>query len=259
MTLALDLFLAWGSLAVLAVLVLLDFVAPARAFPAVRGWRLVGALSTALFFAVGTYAPFLWDELLASHRLVDLTSWPFVAQAFVGLLAYELVGYVWHRLLHAVPWLWRFHQMHHAAERFDVFGANYFHPVDMLGWAFATSLGLVWLVGLAPEAALFAANFAMILATFQHANLRTPRWLGYVIARPEMHAVHHRRGLHHGNFGDIALFDQLFGTWHNPEHFDAPVGLVDGGSLDPDLLLGRDLLAKDERAVASGRPSLNPT
>lgn len=255
MNLALELFLTWGSLAVLGILVVLDLVAPARAQPQVRGWRLAGTLATVLFFAVGTYAPFLWDELLSSHRVFDLTDLSFGAQALLGLLAYELVAYVWHRLLHAVPFLWRFHQTHHAAERFDVFGANYFHPVDMLGWSLATSLGLVWLVGLAPEAALFAANVAMILATFQHANLRTPAWLGYVIARPEMHAVHHQRGVHWGNFGDIALFDMIFGTWFNPRRFDAQVGLVDGGSLKlGKLLLGEDLLADEVRA---GEPSVD--
>lgn len=258
MNFALELFLTWGSLAVLAVLVLFDLIAPTRAQPSVRGWRLAGTLATVLSFAAATYAPFLWDEALGAHRIFDLTHLSFGAQAVLGLMAYELVAYVWHRLLHAVPLLWRFHQTHHAAERFDVFGAFYFHPVDMIGWSLAASVGLVWLVGLAPEAALFAANVAMILATFQHANLHTPQWLGYVIARPEMHAVHHQRGVHWGNFGDIALFDMIFGTWRNPARFEARVGLVDGGSLKlGKLLLGEDLLAETE-AEASGRRSLNP-
>ena len=46
--------------------------------------------------------------------------------------------------MHNVPFLWRwFHQMHHSAERLDIPGAVYFHPFDMLGWAFLGSLVLV--------------------------------------------------------------------------------------------------------------------
>lgn len=80
--------------------------------------------------------------------------------------------------------------------------------------------------------------------------------------------MHHQRGVHWGNFGDIALFDMIFGTWFNPRRFDAQVGLVDGGSLKlGKLLLGEDLLADEahagEPSVESerepSRPSWSPT
>ena len=35
---------------------------------------------------------------------------------------------------------------------------------------------------------------------FTHANIRTPQSLGYFISRPEMHAIHHERGAHSGNY-----------------------------------------------------------
>lgn len=55
------------------------------------------------------------------------------------------------------------------------------------------------------------------LGIFQHANLRTPRWLGYFIQRPESHAIHHQRGVHAFNYADLPLWDMVFGTFHNPE------------------------------------------
>ncbi|MBX3247692.1 MAG: sterol desaturase family protein [Myxococcales bacterium] len=255
----LELFVTWGVVATYLGLIALDLFRPARAYPHVRGWRAIGVASFVMFNAIGMTAPFLWDELLATHRLVDLSALPFGAQALVGLLAYELLGYGWHRLLHGVPALWRIHQTHHAAERVDVFGAFFFHPLGALGWTLITSLALVWMVGLVPEAALVAATVTGILATFQHANLRTPRWLGYLIARPEMHALHHARGVHRHNYGDIALFDMIFGTWQNPASVDGvEAGLVDGGSLRlTDLLLGRDLLA--ERAPADEKNEARPS
>ena len=57
--------------------------------------------------------------------------------------------------MHNTPFLWRwFHQMHHSAERVDIWGALYFHPFDMLGWAFVGSLMLVLGFGISAEAAI---------------------------------------------------------------------------------------------------------
>lgn len=53
-------------------------------------------------------------------------------------------------------------------------------------------------------------------AAFQHANIRTPHWLGHLIQRPESHAVHHGRGIHRWNYSDLPLWDMVFGTYRNP-------------------------------------------
>src|SRR3546814_7584790 len=95
------------------------------------------------------------------------------------------------------------HQMHHSAERVDIWGAFYFHPLDMVGWVFLGSLCLVGIVGLTPEATLIVSIMAVFCAMFQHANLKTPYWLGFIVTRPESHALHHERGVHAWNYGDI--------------------------------------------------------
>ena len=58
----------------------------------------------------------------------------------------------------------------------------------------------------------------------------TPRWLGFLVTRPESHSLHHERNVHARNYGDIPLFDMLFGTFENPPAFDGEVGFYDGGS-----------------------------
>jgi sterol desaturase/sphingolipid hydroxylase (fatty acid hydroxylase superfamily) len=79
---------------------------------------------------------------------------------------------------------------------------------------------------------------------FQHANVRTPRWLGYLVQRPENNALHHERGVHAWNYGNIALWDQLRGTWRNPATWDAKAGFFDGASARlPEMLRGRDIAA----------------
>jgi sterol desaturase/sphingolipid hydroxylase (fatty acid hydroxylase superfamily) len=84
----------------------------------------------------------------------------------------------------------------------------------------------------------------MFLATFQHTNIRTPQWLGYIVQRPESHSVHHARGVHHYNFSDLPLFDILFGTFRNPKDFAAESGFegVSSAQIGP-MLLFKDVAA----------------
>ncbi|MFN3389695.1 MAG: sterol desaturase family protein [Allosphingosinicella sp.] len=233
----------WIALGLFAGFAAIDLVARARAFPDVAYWRLKGVAFMLLYFAAATYAPLMWDGWLGEHRLLDANALPLWAQIAVAFLALQLGIYVWHRTMHNTDLLWRwFHQMHHSAERVDIWGAFYFHPFDMLGWAFLGSLVLVLGIGVSAEAAIVVALLATFCSMFQHANIRTPRWLGYIVTRPESHSAHHERGIHGRNYGDIPLFDMLFGTFHNPAEFTGQVGFHEGGSKRlKDMLLGRSI------------------
>ena len=231
-------YLALGLFAAFAVL---ELVSRARAFPVVTNWRLKGTAFLLLYLAVGTFAPVLWDGWLGRHRLFAADSLPLWAQVAAGFLLLELGVYVWHRTMHNSPPLWRwFHQMHHSAERVDIWGAFYFHPLDMIGWTLLGSLALVLGFGVSAEAAIAINLMATFCAMFQHSNINTPRWLGYFVTRPESHSAHHERGVHARNYGDVPWFDMLFGTFHNPGKFTGEVGFHEGGSKRVgDMLLGR--------------------
>ncbi len=226
-----------------ALFVLMDLLAPARHYPQSRLWRIRGVLSGLVYFALATYSPFLWADALSGYRLFDATAWPLPLAVALGYALLQLVQYIWHRALHRFDLLWRwFHQMHHSAERVDIYGALYFHPLDVMGFTFVNSFALTVVVGLSASAAAFCGVLAGIIALFSHANLHTPRWLGYLIARPEVHAVHHQRGRHALNYGELMLWDQLFGSFHNPAYCDAEAGFYDGASERMfDALLGRDI------------------
>lgn len=247
----LELLLDPISLTVFALygaLVAWEALAPARRLPQVKGWRQRGLAAFAAFFLLSSYLPLFYNEHVARLQCFDLTALGTWAGAGFGLLVYELGVYLWHRSMHASDLLWRtFHQMHHSAERLDTFGAFWFSPLDMIGWTVLFSLCLTLLVGLTPEATTLVMLATTFLGTFQHANLRTPRWLGYLIQRPESHSRHHERGVHAGNYSDLPLFDMLFGTFHNPREFTAFTGFDDGASARvADMLLARD--------VAGARP-----
>ena len=148
--------------------------------------------------------------------------------------------------------LWRvFHQMHHSAERVDAYGAFWFSPADMVGWTVLGSLALT-LVGFSAEATTAVLLVTTLLAVFQHTNVRTPQWLGYLVQRPESHSFHHERGVHARNYSDLPVFDLLFGTFYNPPGFAAANGFYDGASARVvDMLCARDVSTPPADATAA--------
>ena len=234
-------YVAVGLFAGFAVL---ELISHGRRFPEVTNWRLKGAAFMLLYLAVSTYAPLFWDGWLGEHRLFAADTLPLWAQILGGFLLLELGIYAWHRTMHNVTFLWRwFHQMHHSAERVDIWGALYFHPFDSIGWTLLGSLMLVLGFGVSAEAAIVINVIATFYGMFQHLNVRTPHWLGYIIQRPESHSGHHERGIHARNYSDLPLWDMIFGTFHNPKEFTGQCGFYDGGSKRVGALLRGRLIA----------------
>jgi sterol desaturase/sphingolipid hydroxylase (fatty acid hydroxylase superfamily) len=219
-----------------------EALAPARPLPVVRNWYALACVSFGVYFLLSSYLPLLWSDALAGLQLLDLTNLGTWGGAAVGLIVYEFAGYGYHRAIHGSDTLFRkVHQMHHSAERLDAASAFWFSPLDMVGWTAVFSLALTF-VGLSPGATTVVLLATTFMAIFQHTNVRTPRWLGYIVQRPESHSCHHERGVHARNYADLPVIDLLFGTFHNPAVFAPATGFSDGGSRRVlDLLLGRDV------------------
>jgi sterol desaturase/sphingolipid hydroxylase (fatty acid hydroxylase superfamily) len=222
--------LTWAVLAMFAALGAWERLRPAKPLPPVRGWTPRAIGSTVIYLSLSTYLPLLWSEPLGGLQLFDLGDWPTWAAALAGVLGYELAAYVYHRAMHAWSPLWlSLHQMHHSAERLDTTSAFWFSPLDMVGWTLLSSVALT-LLGVPAPAATVALLVITFLGIFQHANVRTPAWLGYFVQRPESHSLHHARGVHRYNYADLPVFDLLFGTFRNPRVHAAENGFWNGAS-----------------------------
>lgn len=225
-----------------ALLMLWEAIFPGRQLPSVKYWKLRGIAVFFFYFYLSSYLPLLWAEYLPA-TLIDLSSFGNVAGAVCGILLYEFGMYVWHRTMHNNIYLWKmFHQMHHSAERLDTYGAFFFSPLDMIGW---TALGTVCfsvILGMTPQAVTIILLVTNFLGIFQHANIKTPSWLGYIIQRPESHTVHHAKGVHAYNYSDLPLFDIIFGTFRNPAKYEHETGFYNGASSRiKDMLLFREV------------------
>jgi len=197
-----------------------------RLFPRVRLWKLRGAVFIVLMIASNALLPLAVPAAwLDAHRLLDLRGLGIVWGALLGYLVLSFVNYWVHRAEHRFGFVWRiFHQLHHSAERVDVSGAAYTHPSEMVLMVTVSVTVTVLVLGLDPRAAAVTGLIGAFYSMFQHWNIRTPRWMGYLIQRPESHCLHHEFGVHGRNYGDLPLWDLVFGTFANPRSFEGRTG-----------------------------------
>lgn len=218
-------------LAIYGSLMILEAIAPGRKLPKIKNWHLRGLAVFVFYFYLASYLPLLIDKYLLRFQLFNLESLGIAGGSIIGVLVYEAGVYFWHRTLHKNNVLWKsFHQMHHSAERIDTYSAFYFSPLDMIGWTVLGSISLTLLVGLDPKAATITLVTINFLGMFQHTNIKTPTWLGYIVQRPESHTIHHAKGIHAYNYSDLPLFDIIFGTFRNPGSYDHETGFYNGAS-----------------------------
>ena len=140
--------------------------------------------------------------------------------------------------------------MHHSAERLDTYGAFYFSPFDMIGFMLLGTVCFSFIMGLPPQSITLILLVTNFFSIFQHANIKTPAWIGYIVQRPESHAVHHAKGVHAYNYSDLPLFDILFGTFRNPDKYVPETGFYKGASERMgDMLLFRDVSIPENNEI----------
>lgn len=237
---------------------------PARKFPKVKRWRLVGVLSFVMFATIGVITPLLLPvSWLERHRLFDATKLGVPLGVVVGYMVVSLCSALWHRALHKSTVLWRlFHQMHHAPQRLDLPGAVVFHPLDIFMFTVVQTAALTLVIGIDPLAAALVGYVATFYGFFQHWNVKTPRLLGYIIQRPEAHCAHHELDVHAHNYSDFPLWDILLGSFKNPGEFNGRVGFEkEGGYLKMLAFMdvNRQPNANRRDFMAAARPAPSPS
>jgi sterol desaturase/sphingolipid hydroxylase (fatty acid hydroxylase superfamily) len=133
----------------------------------------------------------------ASERpfgLVHVMPLPVAVQFIVSFLLMDLAFYWWHVANHRIPFLWRFHNVHHFDPDLDVSTAFRFHVAEI---ALSTAFRIVQVGVIGLSAWMFAAYEVVFQANtlFHHSNVRLPigmeRLLNLVIVTPRMHGIHH--------------------------------------------------------------------
>ena len=227
----------------LALIFIERLAPPGREQPRVRWWLVKGFVFFVIAMVMNSLPGAVLAGIIGPYAPVHLDVLPLAAQIAIGFFVSDFVTYWLHRVMHRWHWLWRWtHQMHHSAERVDVAGLAYTHPLDVLLGSALPTFVLVGL-GISPAGAALAGLAGALTGFVSHVNVRTPRWLGYLIQRPEQHAIHHTRDVHAYNYGTVMLWDIAFGTFRNPTEYPTePFGFWDGASRRTfAMLVGRDV------------------
>jgi sterol desaturase/sphingolipid hydroxylase (fatty acid hydroxylase superfamily) len=173
----------------------------------------------------------------AEHRdlgLLRLVEWPSVVEIVVAVLLLDYTMYFWHWLNHRVPFLWRFHHVHHTDLDLDVSTAFRFHFGEML-LSVAARAAQVVIVGASPVAALIYEIVLEASTEFHHSNVRLPlrfeRVLSWFVMTPRAHGIHHSIVAQetNSNFSNfLILWDRLHRTLRlNVAQKDIVIGVPD--------------------------------
>ena len=160
---------------------------------------------------------FAWAARPGLQRAVG--GQPLVVQLLEIVLVADLAQYAVHRLFHRVPWLWRFHRIHHSAEAMDWLAGSRLHLVDIVvtrGLSFVP----LYVLGFAAPAIYAYLVFVSFHAVFIHANVRFDmRALEWLVVTPRFHHWHHARDAAavDRNFAvHVPWIDRLLGTAYLP-------------------------------------------
>ncbi|MGI9168323.1 MAG: sterol desaturase family protein [Pyrinomonadaceae bacterium] len=158
--------------------------------------------------------------LVESRRwgLLKRVRFPVWLEVTLAVVLMDYTLYVWHVLMHRVPFLWRFHVVHHADLDLDASTALRFHAGEIViatGWRVCQ----VMLIGVSPLSLSVWQAFLMFSVLFHHSNVRLPieveRKLNPVFVTPRMHGIHHSIVAEERNANwssGLTIWDRLHGT-----------------------------------------------
>jgi sterol desaturase/sphingolipid hydroxylase (fatty acid hydroxylase superfamily) len=160
-----------------------------------------------------------------------------LAVTVLVLFAGDLAGYAMHRAMHEVPWLWRFHALHHAPVQRELSWVDAWrqHPVDAVLHGLAVGLpGALLGASLSQLASVVVVR--KLFTALLHARVDTDFGvLGRVLASPRFHRAHHADApeAFNRNFGGtFSCWDALFDTRAPPEPSRLRQPIAEGSALE---------------------------
>ncbi len=157
-------------------------------------------------------------------HLIDFGQLPWVWNILAFFLIADFVQWGVHNMLHRVPFLWKFHKVHHSVKEMGFAAHLRYHFMETLVYNTFKYVSLSLLFGFNLKDAFFVYTLTMVIGHLNHANLG---WdygpLKYIFNNPKMHIWHHAKDLpaNHPkgmNFGiSLSIWDYLFGTAYVPK------------------------------------------
>jgi sterol desaturase/sphingolipid hydroxylase (fatty acid hydroxylase superfamily) len=223
------LFNVWQFLLVAAVFVPLERLFALRKEQRIlrAKWKLdlIYTLVNGALITVGIMLVVLVSGSIFAHAVPErlraaVASQPLLIQLLEAIVTADLLFYGMHRLFHTVPFLWKFHAVHHSIEELDWLASARVHPLDQIATKGASILPLLAFGFSDPVIAAHALIYSWH-SYLLHSNVRIKFGpLKWVVASPEYHHWHHanQREAYDQNYAaQLSILDKLFHTLYLPK------------------------------------------
>jgi len=161
--------------------------------------------------------------------LLNILNISFSIKVLIAVIILDLAIYLQHIIFHYVPFLWRFHKVHHADIDFDITTGFRFHPIEII-LSLLFKFIVIAIIGPPFEAVIIFEIVLSTSAIFNHANIhinkKFDKLIRYIIITPDMHRIHHSSipSETNSNFGfNISLWDRVFRTYKNESKYDQQI------------------------------------
>ena len=219
---ALRLWLFWGGI---LFFLILELLVPYRESSVSKIKRWINNLSLTLFnsiiinlvfaAAIINTATYAQEHELGLLQLVRAPQW---FDILLTIAFMDFMLYVWHLLNHEMPFLWRFHRVHHSDLNMDVSTATRFH-VGELAISAVIKIAIIFFLGASPLGVLIFESAVVFFAQVHHSSLKVPKWFETIywvlFVPPSMHRIHHSVVIkeRNTNYGTIfSIWDRFLGT-----------------------------------------------
>ena len=166
--------------------------------------------------------------------LFNIINFPIWIEIILTVIILDFIIWGQHLLSHKIPFMWRFHRMHHTDRDLDVTTAVRFHPFEII-FSMFIKITAIYIIGASAIAVIIFEIMLNGMAMFNHANLRIPfrieNILRKFIVTPDLHRIHHSIYIdeHNKNFGfSLSIWDKIFKCYLDQPrdgHKDMKLGL----------------------------------
>ncbi|MEW4983901.1 MAG: sterol desaturase family protein [Cycloclasticus sp.] len=179
---------------------------------------IINALLAGFIFGNLVFVITVWasENQLGLLSVLAINPW---IEMIIGLVLFDCWQYWWHRINHVIPFLWRFHAVHHSDAAMDASSAVRFHTVEII-YSSAIRLLILPLIGLSIEHLLVYELILLPVILFHHSNIMVParldKLLRFFIVTPRIHWLHHshiKRETDSNYSSLLSVWDRIFGSF----------------------------------------------
>ena len=194
---------------------------------------LLDTIILRILFPFAATSVALWCQINGVGILHQLHIY-FVLQIIIAFVVLDLAIYFQHILFHYIPFLWRFHKVHHTDQDIDVTTGLRFHPIEMV-LSMLIKFAVIVIIGAPVLAVIIFEVVLNATSMFNHGNInllkKLDKVMRFIVVTPDVHRVHHSTIVKetNSNFGfNLIIWDKLFKTYKaqpSKGHLDMDIGL----------------------------------